>query len=282
MPSSVPYRDEPFHRLRMNFVRIQQRMNRLPLCLVLMMVFGTAQHSSARTMHVFVALCDNANQGIVPVPAALGNGQDPQRNLYWGAMFGLKTFLGKSAEWEKQAIITAKRAHVLDHVLFKHKASGTLLFAEAFDGAAMRSCITGFLNALGGCDTLNVGTGGTTAVFGGAADLVCFVGHDGLMDFDLGSSDVKAPVPARQADAMVLCCYSASYFGPNVLSANGRLLVSTFGLMAPEAYVLDAAVRSWIAGHDEIAVRGAAAAAYNSYQKCGTNGARKLFGLKPE
>ena len=150
----------------MFFGRIQRSMNRLLLGLALLVGIGGSQPTSARTVHVFLALCDNANQGIVPVPATLGNGQDPQRNLYWGAMFGLKTFLGKSAEWEKQAIITAKRAHVLDHVLFKHKASGTLLFAEAFDGAAMRSCITGFLNALGGCDTLNVGTGGSTADFG--------------------------------------------------------------------------------------------------------------------
>jgi len=31
--------------------------------------------------HVIVALCDNESQGIVPVPARLGNGQDPGSNL---------------------------------------------------------------------------------------------------------------------------------------------------------------------------------------------------------
>ena len=60
--------------------------------------------AAPRTVHVFVALCDNANQGIVPVPATLGNGQDPQRNLYWGAMFGVKTFFGKSADWKRIAL----------------------------------------------------------------------------------------------------------------------------------------------------------------------------------
>ena len=39
----------------------------------------------ARLVHVFVALADNAHQGIVPVPAALGNGDDAAQNLYWGA-----------------------------------------------------------------------------------------------------------------------------------------------------------------------------------------------------
>ncbi len=42
---------------------------------------------AVRTIHVFVALADNQNQGIVPVPAALGNGEDPERNLYWGSAF---------------------------------------------------------------------------------------------------------------------------------------------------------------------------------------------------
>ena len=40
--------------------------------------------NSAKVIHVLVALCDNENQGIVPVPAFLGNGEDTQRNLYCG------------------------------------------------------------------------------------------------------------------------------------------------------------------------------------------------------
>ncbi|QQR87060.1 MAG: hypothetical protein IPJ76_02200 [Flavobacteriales bacterium] len=248
--------------------------------MLLVLLAASTFARSARTVHVFVAVCDNANQGIVPVPAALGNGQDPQRNLYWGAMFGVKTFLGKSSEWEQKTITTAKRADVLDHVLFKHKASGTLLLAEAFDGAAMRQCIQGFFNALAGHDTLPLVANGASISFGGAADLVCFVGHDGLMDIDLGVGDVKTPVTGRHADAMVLCCYSASYFGPHVARSNGDLLVSTYGLMAPEAYVLDAAVRSWVTGKQANAAREAAAQAYHAYQKCGVGAARKLFGAK--
>src|SRR3712207_6590162 len=48
-----------------------------------------------KVIHVLVALCDNENQGIVPVPAFLGNGEDAPRNLYWGAAFGIKTFFSK-------------------------------------------------------------------------------------------------------------------------------------------------------------------------------------------
>ena len=55
------------------------------------------KESGLKTIHVFVALCDNKYQGIVPVPAKIGNGQDAATNLYWGAAFGVKTFLTKAA-----------------------------------------------------------------------------------------------------------------------------------------------------------------------------------------
>jgi len=50
-------------------------------------------------VHVTVALCDNANQGIVPVPRHLGNGQDPRSNLCWGAMYGVRTYFSRRAGW---------------------------------------------------------------------------------------------------------------------------------------------------------------------------------------
>ena len=47
--------------------------------------------------------------------------------------------------------------------------------------------------------------------------------------------------------------------------------------MAPEAYVLKAAVDGWILGEDGAKVRQRAAEAYNKYQKCGMKGALRLF-----
>ncbi|MDR2238683.1 MAG: hypothetical protein LBE92_21425 [Chryseobacterium sp.] len=53
-----------------------------------------------KTIHVLVALCDNKYQGIVPVPEKIGNGQDPDQNLYWGAAYGVRTYFKKSKEWK--------------------------------------------------------------------------------------------------------------------------------------------------------------------------------------
>src|SRR6476469_6643552 len=50
--------------------------------------------------HAVVALADNAHQGLTPVPKALGNGQDPEHNLYWGARYGVGYHFGHEGGWE--------------------------------------------------------------------------------------------------------------------------------------------------------------------------------------
>ena len=56
-------------------------------------------------IHVFVALADNVNQGIVPVSRSLGDGDNPKTNLYWGAAFGVKTFFSKNPDWQLLSVV---------------------------------------------------------------------------------------------------------------------------------------------------------------------------------
>ena len=60
-------------------------MKKLNFLLITLLFSSTIFASELRTIHVVVALCDNENQGIVPVPEKLGNGKEPLTNLYWGA-----------------------------------------------------------------------------------------------------------------------------------------------------------------------------------------------------
>src|SRR3954470_23044402 len=60
---------------------------------------ASSQHNSAKVIYVVVALCDNQYQGIVPVPALIENSDDPARNLYWGAAYGVKTFFKRADNW---------------------------------------------------------------------------------------------------------------------------------------------------------------------------------------
>src|SRR6266576_3547327 len=71
---------------------IQSRWIALALFPLSSLAIPSVAESSPRVVHVFVALADNQRQGIIPVPPALGNGRDPQHNLYWGAAYGVKTY----------------------------------------------------------------------------------------------------------------------------------------------------------------------------------------------
>src|SRR5688572_3113284 len=73
-------------------------------------------------VHVTVALCDNATQGIVPVPPAIGDGNTPRTNLYWGAMYGLKTWLKRDG-WKVEKA-AAPHAFVLERVVARKTIAG--------------------------------------------------------------------------------------------------------------------------------------------------------------
>jgi hypothetical protein len=102
--------------------------------------------TSLKTIHVFVALCDNKFQGIVPVPSKIGNGQDPDNNLYWGCAFGIRTFFRKSAEW-KQVKFQKLDSLKLERIVFKHATKNWYLIAEAYNGKYIDNCTKNNLKA---------------------------------------------------------------------------------------------------------------------------------------
>ena len=68
--------------------------------------------------HVVVALCDTVHQGIVPVSKALGGGQNPRTNLYWGAAFGVRTFFTRDKEFRRVQLAPPALPEILDRVAF--------------------------------------------------------------------------------------------------------------------------------------------------------------------
>src|SRR4051794_20962865 len=94
---------------------------RLALALFLIASAATgaepAVRSQGKVIHVVVALCDNQFQGIVPVPARIGNGDDPANNLYWGAAFGVKTFFRKAGDWTLVAETRSTSAAALERAV---------------------------------------------------------------------------------------------------------------------------------------------------------------------
>ncbi|MFY9528917.1 MAG: hypothetical protein WBC04_10700 [Candidatus Acidiferrales bacterium] len=239
----------------------------------------SSSHAKPRTIHVFVALADNQNQGIVPVPTALGNGEGPAGNLYWGARFGLKAFFKASAEWELLATIEKPRDAVLERCVFKHRNADVYLIADAYRGSRIRDAIVDFLNAAASrsAEAISVSTKANpvTLAATGGSDLAVYIGHDGLMDFSIPAEDARQARSEKKV--IVLACASKAYFAPHVRAAGAFPLLWTTGLMAPEAYTLKAALEGWIAGESDDSIRLRAARSYDQYQKCGLRAAQRLF-----
>lgn len=240
-------------------------------------VSSTSQgHATTKVVHVFVALCDNANQGIVPVPSKIGNGQDQANNLYWGCGYGVKSFFKlKTTEWIYQGTIPSKNPRILETVLFKHKTRDCYLYAEAYDGAHIKSCIEDFLLAANQQGSKQVNTSTGIIDVQGEADLVVYVGHDGLMEFDVDLNYQE--ISRKPTQSIILACYSQAYFSSELRNAQAEPLLWTTHLMAPEAYTLRSALTGWLQGESPEQIEERAAQAYHQYQKCGINGARNLF-----
>lgn len=224
---------------------------------------------------MFVALADNQNQGIVPVPPKLGNGSDAVHNLYWGAAFGVKTFFIRSSDWTLLNCQQNPKAEVLERCVFTHRQADVLLVADAYRGGEIQHAIRDFLNAAAGTNPETVKLPSGSFQVGGGSSLVAYVGHDGLMDFQLPV--VRHKKDENHREAIILACASKQFFAEHLRESGAFPLLWTTGLMAPEAYTLKNALDGWIGRESTEQVRERAAEAYDRYQKCGLRGARKLF-----
>lgn len=231
--------------------------------------------NSVPVIHVFVALADNVNQGIVPVSASLGNGENAASNLYWGAAFGIRTFFSKNKDWELISVMSDPHENILERCIFKHRRDSTLLVADAYRGKEILQTTVDFLEAAAGKPGEKLQVGSVSFHTGGSANLVAYIGHNGLMDFRLPSHPHRRDTHQRRA--IILACASKQYFSTALQETGATPLLWTTNLMAPEAYVLSAAIEGWMNKESDEQVRLRAADAYNKYQHCGVKAARGLF-----
>lgn len=234
----------------------------------------TIQLKAQKITYTVVALCDNVYQGIVPVPASIGNGDSPRTNLYWGCGYGVRTYFKKSTNW-----ILLKKTKVdsviLERCIFYNKKNNTYHIADAYRGKHIKKCTEDFFKAAAGKLSRNIMVNDSTKINISKAKLINYVGHDGLMDFQLDS--YPTGVINNDRKTTILACYSKSYYKKGIALAKATPYIWTTHLMAPEAYTLHDIINCWMTGKSGKEADEAAAQAYNKYQKCGIRGARNLF-----
>lgn len=232
-----------------------------------------AQSTAAlpKVIHAFVALCDNASQGIAPVPVKIGNGDDPDHNLYWGCDDGLRSVFSNNKAWQKLptpagGLDPDGDGPILQRLVFRHKATGALLVGDAYRGHDIQTCMTHYFAALAGHHPVTITAGGSTFAAGGAAGLIAYIGHNGLMEFKV---EVPLPTPAVKTvprAAIALCCLSQSHFRLHLERIGAHPLILTRQLMYPAAQLLREGIAGWLEGADAAACTARAAAAYATNQ----------------
>jgi len=244
--------------------------------LYLIFLFACINFLNAQTkiIHVYVALCDNDSQGIVPVPKKIGNGNDPENNLYWGCGYGVRTFFKNSAEWKLLSKRKAVSDTILERLIFKHITQDAYLIADGYKGDKIKTCTENFFKSASGniSDTIQISNKTLNLQ---NAQLICYVGHDGLMDFTLENYPTQKG--SAKKDVMILACASKMYYKDGLKAAGANPLLWTTNLMCPEAYTLKAAIDGWLLNETGEQIRIRAAETYNDYQKCGLKGAKGLF-----
>lgn len=218
--------------------------------------------ADAKRVAVFVALCDNATQGIQPVPAKIGDGNQPAANLYWGCTDGFAGCFKTSKEWKHLRTEQPAAGAVLERLVFQHRSGTVEVTAEAWRGAEIKACLAAF----------------EAALVSGKHDLCAFVGHNGLMDATVAPPTAKA---AKPCDAIVLCCLSESYFNRRLTELGVRPVLLTTQLMYPGSFLLRDTLPVWARGGTGPEIRAAAAAGYARNQHLSRKAAAGVFWAPP-
>lgn len=254
-------------------------MNKVSGCLFLLLSSLLTFTASAKTqvIHVVVALCDNKYQHIAPVPKMIGNGQDPSTNLYWGALYGFKTYFAKQSEWQVVQLNKPHDSRILEEIVYKHKTKDAYIIAQAYNGKYINDTIDDFLVYSAGKrpQTFTVKNKNITA--GGKADLVIYIGHDALIEWSWAkflpddwrwetlSGTIQEQQKARYA--AVFACRSWQYFSPPLSRLGITPLILTTQSMAPEAYSVYAMINGFIQQRSKAEIHQDVATIYSKYQK---------------
>lgn len=230
----------------------------IALGLCLLAFIGDASAEPKR-IHVFVALADNASQGIAKVPAKIGNGDDAESNLYWGNSEGFKGVFTRSKAWKLEKAEVNPTPEILDRRTYRHASKSCVLIAEAWRGKNIHPCLEAFFASLRERK----------------ADLTAFIGHNGLMDAPVAVTNAAAA--AKPTDAIILCCISGRYFQPHLTALQARPVLTTDQLMYPGAFLLRDALEVWLRNGSRPDIRMAAARAYAANQSISVKAAAGVF-----
>ncbi len=228
-------------------------------------------------VHALVPLCDNVNQGIVPVAEHLGRGRDLRGNLYWACGHGMKAYFKNRHGWRHVQSDSIDSDVILERSVFVKtfpNRAKVYLVCDAYAGDQMKPCLENYFAYLSGKFYSELPLKNDTIPFRGGADLIVFNGHNGLMDMGLDVAQVRK---ASYKEGMSISCSSNYFFQEYYALTGSHPLVHTTGLLYPGAFIVDDVLTQWAQLKDPEKCRVAAGEAYHREMKCGRRGGINLF-----
>ncbi|HUS28941.1 MAG TPA: hypothetical protein VMZ53_10530 [Kofleriaceae bacterium] len=233
-------------------------------------------------VEVHVPLCDNEFTRCGN--AKLGDGDNPETNLYWSTTPGLGVwFARKAGGWQRVFHATDGKDTGDKDVLELHVYRRTIttsaawrklgapksyevdLVVHGWRGSAIDRALAAYASDVSGEGTRTITLANKTEIAaGGAARIVAFVGHNRLMDLD------KFEWPKPGADikgTIAIACHTKSYMKEDVPAASRVPLLMTNDFLFSNAAPLEAAVLAFARGGGYAAIRKDAATAYAGVQK---------------
>lgn len=229
-------------------------------------------------VQVHVPLCESSI--IVCGNAKLGDGDNPDSNLYWATSGGFKGWFRKAPGWKLVHSEKPGAGAVLEKRVWRRrfaagagwrkrglrKAFDVFVVAYAWKGTSIREAIQSYVRQLSGLDPETLSLDDKTVLdVGGAARIVSYVGHNGWMDFEFDWD--KRPNAAKAKGTIAVACLTADYLAAPLRDAKIAPLLMTTSLMFAGAHSFEGAVSAVAQAKTLRQVRSAAAVNHAAGQK---------------
>ncbi len=233
---------------------------------------------------VYVALCDNDSQGIVPVKnKKICRGDDADNNLYWASSGGLFGH-ARTKGWKRLSVEDNPTPDIAVRAIWTKKlfASGMLrkmgvkgsieviLVGLAYRGERIRQTMVDYLKAVNRdeAEQLTLKDGRVIDAYG-KSHIIGWVGHDYFMD----EPDVPQLILETRGESVLdkgvfgLACISDEYFRPAIERENVHILALNRQLTFPSAFTILGILGAVAAGKDHLGIHREAVKAFSEGQK---------------
>jgi len=214
--------------------------------------------------------------------AKLGDGDNPDTNLYWSTTPGFGVWFDrKGSGWKRlpRTKTDAVDKDVLELRVYKRtlttssawrklgapKTMDVVLVIHGWRGSQIDRALAAYAADVSGQGTRTITLADKSTIdAGGAARIVSFVGHNRLMDLDA----YKWPEPAKETKGTIaIACHTSSYMKRDVTAPTRVPLLMTNDFLFSNAAPLEAAVLAFARGGGYSKIRVDAATAYAGVQK---------------